>query len=106
MDLEFLDPEPAVRSCIVLPSSPESPPGKQTSCMECGSLSQRIHTEALVQFVQDFCGNEINEQKLHKLKERIDNIIPFNPSTKHMSSRIFPQMKPSPSLERFQKKVA
>jgi hypothetical protein len=71
-----------------------------------GSLSQRIHTEALVQFVQDFCGNEINEQKLDKLKERIDNIIPFNPSTKHMSSRTFPQMKPSPSLERFQKKVA
>ena len=39
-------------------------------------------------------------------KERIDNIIPFNPSIKHMSSRTFPQMKPSPSLERFRKKVA
>ncbi|MGD9823363.1 hypothetical protein [Desulfobacter sp.] len=71
-----------------------------------GSLSQRIHTEALVQFVQDFCDNGISEQKLNELKERIDNIIPFNPSTKHMSSRIFPQMKPAPSLEHFQKKVA
>jgi len=69
-----------------------------------GSLSQWIHTEALIQFVQDFCENEISEQKLDELKERIDNIIPLNPFTKHMSSRIFPQMMPAPSSESFRKK--
>jgi hypothetical protein len=42
-----------------------------------GSLSQRIYTEALVQLVQDFCENEISEQKLDELKERIDSIIPY-----------------------------
>ena len=64
-----------------------------------GSLSQRIHTEALVQFIQDFCKDGINEQKIQQLKTHIDSVIPLNLSTKHMSSRIFPKMEPTLSLE-------
>jgi len=35
------------------------------------------------------------------VKENIDNIIPLNPSKKHMSHRVFPYMQPAPGLKRF-----
>ena len=66
-----------------------------------GSLSQRIQAEALVQFVQDLAKDGIDEQKIKRLKENIDNIIPLNPSKKHMSHRVFPYMQPAPGLKRF-----
>ena len=63
-----------------------------------GSLSQRIQAEALVQFVQDLAKDGIDEQKIKRLKENIDNIIPLNPSKKHMSHYVFPYMQPAPGL--------
>jgi hypothetical protein len=56
------------------------------------SLSQRIHAEALVQFVQDLAQEGIDEGRIKKLKENIDNIIPFKPSKKHMGHQNFPNM--------------
>ena len=97
--LAFFDPEPDARSCAAFPASPKSPLRKRASRMEWGSLSQRIHTEALVQFVQDLCSDGINEQKIEQLKSHTDAIIPLNHYIRHMSSRIFPKMEPILSLE-------
>ena len=70
------------------------------------SLSQRIQAEAVVQFVQDLAHDGFDENKIQKLKENINRIIPLNPSKKHMSHRSFPKMEPAPSLERFQRDAA
>ena len=71
--------------------------------LSVGSLSQRIQAEALVQFVQDISKDGLDEDKIQKLKENIDNVIPLNTSKKHMSSRTVSNMKAAPSLERFKK---
>ena len=71
-----------------------------------GSLSQRIQAEAVAQFVQDLAHDGFNENKIKKLKENIDQVIPLHPSKKHMSHRAFPKMEPAPSLERFQRDAA
>ncbi|MBF0468748.1 MAG: hypothetical protein HQK61_07675 [Desulfamplus sp.] len=45
-------------------------------------------------------------KKIDTPKEHISNVIPLNPSTKHMSSNIFPKMEPETSLESFSPKAA